>query len=1095
MNRLSVHSSVRNQLDISDHVVFKSDFDYFELINAINTMTSIKNNVKGKENFILSNESLSGDSLLGSIDQYIRELNTKLECRIASTRESIRDELSIAEVIAIKGKIPRLQRIFDRFNATEQEQKVVTFLFNPVQASYFDSPNDRYYSYRDSNETMKIFELSQVLNLDVSVVIQVLTNSKFADEKFFKLKDSSQDPYGYGYDEEDQAPPGTNDAKFITPLHNVGIKKVIKQILMGANPNSSAFIALSSKTLQEILKEERLFDGKESPLGITGLYNGPTAISDAAQLLARQNGDNYDDILHLLREDETTHASRKNESVAADLASTQESVSMTITEQLDGEYASKPYTTDLEFMQDYFNLCDAYRQVCSVTFAYNMHNSKDTDGIEDVEEVTYSRRGRVISKDKQQQTLDYKAKMIKANEKHKNILTRINTRMEATNLTSKWVPRFLRLINILQLDHFEIMVICKLMRSVILLPDAKEMEQNYLNGTNESRQQGRSGVQQLLQCFSRDLSELISNRKYFNKSSTIIKEGIVMVLDAEDIIRSGFNTSIVEIDRRVLDFLIGLDTELSEIVDGSHLYNPTTDIDDVIISPEIKENILNIVSNYEVYKKAINILEIDKKLSYGLGITLLFSGESGTGKTALANAIGKLLKKKILLVNFPNLGVNSPGYYVKMIFREAKIHNSLVFFDECESLFLSRDKDHASRVNTLLTELEHYDGICILATNRPKDLDEAMHRRIQYSFDFKKPDYLYREQIWKKLKPEKVTVSADVDYNELAIKYEISGGFIKNCWLSAVSHAIGRHKLDKNMLQKEGLTISQEDLKMAAATQVKSRMASCDFERKVIPKFGIDGVIAEEGIKNGLQDIVNWFKAQTVLVGQWGFAKTHDLQGCPVLLSGISGGGKSLSAQAIAFELGKPLKVVNCSNLLSKWVGESSKNIEAVFADATNNDAVLVFDEAEALFGTRAGSGDASRHDTMNVGLLLHHMEAFNGVVIVITNMKQAIDEAFFRRFRYALDYTMPSVALRKKLWRALVPAECPVHSDVDYDILANNYEFCGGFIKNIIFKVASRVALRSDNRVLTMNDFLLGCEEERAKKGDASAKYNAMYA
>ena len=94
-----------------------------------------------------------------------------------------------------------------------------------------------------------------------------------------------------------------------------------------------------------------------------------------------------------------------------------------------------------------------------------------------------------------------------------------------------------------------------------------------------------------------------------------------------------------------------------------------------------------------------------------------------------------------------------------MIFREAKIHNSIVFFDECESLFLSRDKDHASRVNTLLTELEHYDGICILATNRPKDLDEAMHRRIQYSFEFKKPDYLFREQIWKKLKPDKVTHS------------------------------------------------------------------------------------------------------------------------------------------------------------------------------------------------------------------------------------------------------------------------------------------------------------------------------------------------
>ena len=230
-----------------------------------------------------------------------------------------------------------------------------------------------------------------------------------------------------------------------------------------------------------------------------------------------------------------------------------------------------------------------------------------------------------------------------------------------------------------------------------------------------------------------------------------------------------------------------------------------------------------------------------------------------------------------------------------MIFREAKIHNSIVFFDECESLFLSRDKDHASRVNTLLTELEHYDGICILATNRPKDLDDAMHRRIQYSFEFKKPDYLFRELIWKKLKPEKVQVASDVSYHELAMKYEISGGLIKNCWLSAISHAIGRLKHDKQSLQTDGLVISHEDLKTAAASQVKSRMTSCDFDRKVIPKFGIDGVIVDENIKNSLQDIVNWFKAQTVLVGQWGFAKTHDLQGCPVLLSGISGGGKVMA--------------------------------------------------------------------------------------------------------------------------------------------------------------------------------------------------------
>ena len=150
-------------------------------------------------------------------------------------------------------------------------------------------------------------------------------------------------------------------------------------------------------------------------------------------------------------------------------------------------------------------------------------------------------------------------------------------------------------------------------------------------------------------------------------------------------------------------------------------------------------------------------LAIDKKITYGLGQILLFYGASGVGKTMTANAIACKLKKKVLLVNFPSLGLNSPGEIIKMLFREARIKKAIIFFDECESIFRSRDLGD-SAVNTCLTELERFDDLCILATNRANVLDEAMFRRISLAVEFKKPDHILREKIWKTLRPEQLKV-------------------------------------------------------------------------------------------------------------------------------------------------------------------------------------------------------------------------------------------------------------------------------------------------------------------------------------------------
>ena len=253
LGRLGVPALVKIQLKISDETIYSTDFDYFETVNAVNTMTSIRNNIEGKENFIINNENKSGCELIKTVNDCIDNLNRSLRARIAATRKSVSDQADESnEQHALgskKGKLPRLQRIFDKFNAEENEQKIVMYLLNPVHPDHVDMASSRYPYRETSDGHIKINELAAILQLDIGEVMRVLNESKFAVEKFFKFRDASVDRYGYVYDDGEHSQ-SVVDPKFVTPLHSIALKKSIRQILIGANPNSSSFIALSSTTLQ-----------------------------------------------------------------------------------------------------------------------------------------------------------------------------------------------------------------------------------------------------------------------------------------------------------------------------------------------------------------------------------------------------------------------------------------------------------------------------------------------------------------------------------------------------------------------------------------------------------------------------------------------------------------------------------------------------------------------------------------------------------------------------------------------------------------------------------------------------------------------------
>jgi len=578
-------------------------------------------------------------------------------------------------------------------------------------------------------------------------------------------------------------------------------------------------------------------------------------------------------------------------------------------------------------------------------------------------------------------------------------------------------------------------------------------------------------ISKIIEILSANLEEKINLRKYFYKNSNLVKSEILL-LDMKGI--ETLEKLEAKIDPRMLDYILGLEREASELVEGSIIYSPKVNIENVILPLEQKELIVNTVENFEAYQNLINKLDFEEVLPYGKGLVILFYGPSGTGKTMMANALAKHLGKKIFVINFPKLREYGSGEVLRMIFREAKLKNCLLFFDECEQLF-KVSEDSKDRPSEFLTEIEKYDGILIMATNKPSIMDEAIQRRINLAVEFRMPDQILRERIWEIHMPkEKGYLSEDIDIRTLAKKYELSGGFIKNAILMALSLAVSRDVKNPK--------IKQEDLEEGAKLQLVSRLKLIEQDHKNIADHGIELLVLPEKTMEKIKAIIEYEKATNVLFGQWGFdEKGLYKRGSSAIFYGPPGTGKTLTAEAIAYELGRPLRVVNTSAIISKYVGDTSKNLENIFKEAEGVQAVLVFDDAESFFGKRTDIRDSvDRYANIDVATLLYYLENFSGVVILTTNRIDMIDEAFHRRFKFAVEFPMPDKDLRKVLWEKLLPAKLPISQDLDIEKLANKYNFTGGQIRNTIIRASALVAVKEEGRrILTMEDLEKSAEAE----------------
>ncbi|AIR97477.1 ATP-binding protein [Streptomyces glaucescens] len=250
--------------------------------------------------------------------------------------------------------------------------------------------------------------------------------------------------------------------------------------------------------------------------------------------------------------------------------------------------------------------------------------------------------------------------------------------------------------------------------------------------------------------------------------------------------------------------------------------------------------------------------------------------------------------------------------------------------------------------------------------------------------------------------------------------------------------------------------------------------------RRIEPRAGWDDLVLHERQTAVLREIVAHVRRRPTVHQQWGFAAAlrHGL-GVTALFAGGSGTGKTLAAEVMAKELGLDLFVIDLSQVVSKYIGETEKNLRRVFDAAERGGALLLFDEADALFGKRSEVRDShDRYANLEVSYLLMRMEAYRGLAVLTTNMKKALDTAFLRRIRFVVDFPFPAEPERAEIWRRVLPARAPAE-DLDPDLLAQ-LTVAGGSIRNIALSGAFLAA--EEGGALQMRHMLAAARTEYLK-------------
>lgn len=467
-------------------------------------------------------------------------------------------------------------------------------------------------------------------------------------------------------------------------------------------------------------------------------------------------------------------------------------------------------------------------------------------------------------------------------------------------------------------------------------------------------------------------------------------------------------------------------------------------------------------------------------------VLFFLQGQPGSGRRTLARHFCKEEDRPLLLADLSALFQRGMGWeeILMHICREAAIRNAALAVEGFE-LLLGREESVSDgeqtsvrktapstlHIRMLLERAARITGQLFLLSTASwqPELPEGPWQRIELELDV--PDTAGRLRLWEHYLRQ-APLAGTVRLETLAIKFALQPGQIA----AAAREA-------ERLARWEGAAELNEDiLHRACRAQLPhslGRMAS-----RVNAAYTWEDLILPPEQKRRLRNACAQVEFRHRVYDQWGFGKKVAYgRGLSMLFTGPPGTGKTMAAQVIANRLGLELYKVDLSGVMSKYIGETEKQLGAVFDEVKKSQSILFFDEADALFGKRSETKDAhDRYANVQTSYLLQKMEEYDGIVILASNFLQNFDEAFKRRLKFIIDFTLPDRDRRERIWRSVLPPDLPRDEDIDFDFLARSFELSGSSIKNI---AVSAAFLAAEEAVpMGMVHLLLATQAEQNKTG-----------
>jgi AAA+ superfamily predicted ATPase len=451
---------------------------------------------------------------------------------------------------------------------------------------------------------------------------------------------------------------------------------------------------------------------------------------------------------------------------------------------------------------------------------------------------------------------------------------------------------------------------------------------------------------------------------------------------------------------------------------------------------------------------------------------LVLAGPPGAGRARMAAALAAehgLVVLELALHLAPEDGAPLESV-VRIAARDARLRCGLLAFaglDQQSPEQRARKLDRALRV---LDALGSDDPVIVLGGDR--DALRASPRDVVW-VEVAPPGAEDRVQLLTAALAGAATALDDAQLASIAGSYPLSPDGIEAAARDARRAALARTGLNAGR-------VDPGDLVTACRAQLEHRMTS--LADPVRSRVRFDDLVVDAELATRLREMISYVRHAETVYDRWGFGARATSRGVAALFSGPPGTGKTMAASVIATELGLELFRIDLSRIVSKYIGETESNVSRVFTEAAHSRAILLFDEADSLFGKRTDvKSSVDRYANMEVNHLLQRMEAFDGISILTTNLEAAIDEAFRRRLQFRLRFDPPDAAMRERLWRTIIPAAARVES-VDFRTLAARFDISGGYIRNVAVRAAFTSA--SERRGIAMRDLVDAAEREVEEMG-----------